>query len=667
MRLTATSLQSTPTRHRSALALAVGLVITLSACQSTHSSKQPATGGALDFLTPTDSQSQTTGAQTQHERAKAHLGDVVRHQLRRNFHHHSTLYLSNATRQDALKGVNTQAVEHTNSFDYCESQHDLDYQGLIKQARVRGLDVSADYFLTDKGRIKDAYFACIEERSRYFPEASKQVSSEHLQEFLQEQDGTLQAHGDDVSSDDTDQEENNRLKALYQSYLQYPKLTESSQQESELGIYLADKTQTYSQKDLDKARAIEHYLVMPTAIEITGNYRPLQGMVSLLPSITYRQKNLEIMLNQPIYLDIKNGILYLWADNLALVNSRMIDDKLGTAWQNKWLALPINDGSLPTGFYEDFIKSLLAAQRHTFDTADASDFDYVSSADFEGATAHILNTSARSKLPSTRHIIRQRIQSPSAQRRAMLKHWHTAMTTKYPLLTQANEPDDDQDSAAAVKHNLNARSYMRHLFAYVAKYIERETTDSAQQTFYGVNGTELVWRYQSVQLPMIITGMLDGFDSGLAPIQPWMPKNAQEDTDSALPNHPVLMQDSAHIDRTPVLESGLLTVIDTRPLTNPFVRLPRHANTPNAQNSVQLIDYAKDLTDRLKGQPSNMAQFLLRVLSGVDNQHVSIDSEAEASEMAAEVETAAETAAASVEAVASADYAKDKATKASDR
>ena len=116
------------------------------------------------------------------------------------------------------------------------------------------------------------------------------------------------------------------------------------------------------------ANVVNAYVIKPLDMTTTRVYRPRIGVLTASPTVQYTSRLHTTAINQPIMIDAKTGTLYLWADNFAYPMSEYLDPDLGLAWQDKWLALTLDDGSLPKGFGRHLIETVFRAG----DEADAN-------------------------------------------------------------------------------------------------------------------------------------------------------------------------------------------------------------------------------------------------------------------------------------------------------
>jgi len=259
--------------------------------------------------------------------AKTALATALQKQRRQSFSYHSNLEISNEQKfSDVNTKVGAKAPVVSGYIDeYCEDTHDQAYAALIAQAEVQNKDILAIDYDAQRTALKDRYLECADAYEAW-------VESNYDSDII--------------------------VPASYQ----------------QLFDNYDDRATV---QDVKKAQLLDAYMLKPLSINAQGIYQPMAGKATMLASMQYQARNHQSSINQPIYLDFKNGNIYLWADNFAMFNSELLDDKLGTKWRNKWLKLAIDDGTLPKGFGSELIKSHFAALDATFDAAPISQFDYV--------------------------------------------------------------------------------------------------------------------------------------------------------------------------------------------------------------------------------------------------------------------------------------------------
>lgn len=394
--------------------------------------------GACQAMPTAQNQAQKSLTQPATSSAKQLLKSAIQAQARRNFSYQSDIVLDNSARLTALQNTPSDVLDNADESMRCENEHEMAYIALMTQKSIM-----PDDFLASLDKLKQDFLAC-------------QQTYQSLDDKIgfDEPDG-LDELADLDKLDDTDSDVLN---------------TKSN---------AGDYDTMHTALDLKKNQLLQAYLLDSLDVRVVGNYRPLVGTLTLLPTAQYTIKNAKFMVNQPIIIDAHAQMIYLWADNLALANSMYLDDKLGTAWQNKWLKLPINDGTLPNTFAKDLLQTFVSAKSQVFDNADIS---------FIGRDElnTLIDSKIRHKLSAVSHIIQVKKQR-SSDLSALI--FYDEMTQKYPQLIDDSSHD-----------KLTSLAIMQKLFAMLDKnnHIAKDT-DSYQ--FYGVTGNKIVWQVSESTLP----------------------------------------------------------------------------------------------------------------------------------------------------------------------
>lgn len=323
--------------------------------------------------------------------AKTALVTALQKQRRQSFSYHSNLEISN---EQKFSNINTKIgakapVASDYIDEYCEDTHDQAYAALIAQAEVQNKDILAIDYDAQRTALKDRYLECTDAYEAW-------VESNYDSDII-------------VPAS---------YQPLFDSY---------------------DDRATA--QDVKKAQLLDAYMLKPLSINAQGIYQPMAGKATMLASVQYQARNHQSSINQPIYLDFKNGNIYLWADNFAMFNSELLDDKLGTKWRNKWLKLAIDDGTLPKGFGSELIKSHFAALDATFDAAPISQFDYVA----PNALASLSPKLPAHQLPAmlaSNQVIR-RVQSAESYEQFYQDYMrivYERISQRYPELVKESEP-----------------------------------------------------------------------------------------------------------------------------------------------------------------------------------------------------------------------------------
>lgn len=442
------------------------------------------------------------------------LTQAVKATLRSSFSYRTTVSYDNGLREKALAGASAEQLAQSDDFlSACEHQHDEGYVALAKRAIDDGVDISSDRYIDDRNKLKDDFLAC------------KSKFEEQMDETAGELD-VPKGYGN------------------------------------------------YTALDVKKAQLLKDYWLDNTSVSVTGNYQPLKGVVTALPTAQYQSKNAHLMLNQPMVLDIRAGKLLLWADNLALANATTLDKELGLAWRDKWLSIPLNDGSLP----DDFVKTLAKELTNSRLSAGRS-LKYLDEQGFV-ALLDSIKTDNRSLLLSANQVIGEQHAKNDG-----LQSFYQAMTSAYPVLLE--KPTDPE------KVELNSKTLMQRAFALLKKRLDK-TIDTDQATYlptsyYGIKNGTVIWHYHQNHLAK---------DGQVEPLQ-----------------------------------VGVLTELSSKVLANPFPRLPVPHQMPNADNQVDLLKYSNGLIDKLRKDDDVSAQLVARtflaVLVGFDAP-IGVEAESEA-------------------------------------
>lgn len=441
--------------------------------------------------------------------AKTALAAALQKQRYQSFSYHSNVEISNdqqLTHVDVEEEVASNAVE-----EYCEETHDQAYAELIAQAETQNKEVlDADYD-AQRTALKDTYLEC-------------SVAYEAWEDSKENEDNSAV-----VASS---------YQQLFDNYDDKPKAL-----------------------DAKKAALLDAYLLKPLSINTQGIYQPLAGKATMLASVQYHARNHHSSINQPIYIDFKNGDIYLWADNAAMLNSEFLDDKLGTKWRNKWLKIAMDDGTLPKGFAREVIKSHFAALDLTYEAAPVSQFDYIA----PNTLASLSPKLPEHQLPAMQasmQVIR-RVQSAESYDKSYqdyMRIFYNRISKQYPELIKANESDAVADTDA---EKFTSKALVQQLLAMVKSSVDKEveaTVSSAKvQELYGFDKRgQLKWQHLRTEFLSKTSSERSMSDKGLV-IDVLQQYSAIHATDRAFPN------------------------------------LPSDKQVPNASNSIDVRQYGRDL------------------------------------------------------------------------
>ena len=465
-------------------------------------------------------QSNTAAVKQAPSIAKKTLETALQKQRRQSFSYHSNLEIGNNQQftdadadADADADTNTGTEKMAASVyvdEHCEEAHDQAYAALILQAEQQNKDVLAVDYDTKRDSIRQSYFECVDAY-----------------------------HAWDDHQYDSDVKVAPDYQALFDNY--------------------EDKQRPLDRK---KAQLLDEYLLKPLSIDSQGIYQPMAGKATMLASAQYQARNHHSSINQPIYMDFKNGDIYLWADNFAILNSELLDDKLGTKWQNKWLKIAIDDGTLPKGFGGEVIKSHFAALDATYDAAPVSQFNYVAPNSLASISPKLPAHQLSAMLPSDQII--RRVQSfgdYQASQQKYMQIFYDRISEKYPELVQEPEPMTAFESIQNPKA-FTSKSIVQKILAMIEDQMNEEATtgeavaNTEVQELYGFDKSgQLKWEHLRRQLD-----------------------NTSEANSNKGMRIDVLQQYSA---------------ISTKDLA--FPNLPSNVQMPNASNSIDLRKYAPEL------------------------------------------------------------------------
>lgn len=469
---------------------------------------------AISVLSGCQSMS-VNGTKTAAQLPSAHPKDLVinalKAQRKQSFSYHSNINI-------AVPVPSNQALVVASSADsHCQTVHDNAYINLLKQAEAAKTEVYDVRFEAQRDQIKANYVTCFDA----------------YQAWLKTQDS------------DNDQPADKKYAALIKMFDNYPV--------------------KQSQGDVKKRQLLNEYGFKPLSINAQGNYQPLLGKMTMLASVQYHAKNHQSQINQPIYIDLKSGQLYLWADNAAFISSQLFDEKLGVKWKNKWLKIDLNDGSLPKGFGRALIQNHFAAFDSMLAAMPAGEFSYIAPTDLS-KLSFVLPTHQLSAMQSSALIVRQQ-QSVDTQ----IQNYNTYLTTFYNLMSKqfpelaSDEGDGMTESSNLIETSFNSKKLMQLMLSSVKARMSSDAivakSGDIEERFYGFdNKKRLMWQQahsfggtQTTDLPNQADTLMS-----IDVLSQFLPLNRE---------------------------------------TN-FVNLPKNSQIPTAETSVDLRDYSKALLAR---------------------------------------------------------------------
>lgn len=438
---------------------------------------------------------------------------ALKSQRKQSFSYHSNIEIAAPTVNSQPKAVASSAHIH------CQTVHDNAFINLMKQAEAAKSDVYDERFELPRHQIKANYVTCFEA----------------YQAWLKAQES------------DNPQPADKKYAALIKMFDNYPV--------------------KQSKSDVKNRQLLNEFGLKPLSINAQGNYQPILGKMTLLASVQYHAKNHQSQINQPIYVDLKSGQLYFWADNAAFITSQLLDEKLGVNWKNKWLRIDLNDGSLPKGFGKALIQNHFIALDTMLDAMPASEFNYIAPTDLSKLN-FTLPSHQLSVMQSSAIAVRQQqsAKTQSQNYKTYLNTFYNLMSKQFPELII----DDSDDSAQASNLEdsvFDSKKIAQLLLSSVKTMATSETilakAGDIEERFYGFdNRKRLIWQQTH---------------------------SSGSSQTAELPNQ----------ENSIIVVDGLNQFLPLNRSTN-FVNLPKDSQVPNVANSIDLKDYSKTLLARYK-------------------------------------------------------------------
>lgn len=502
------------------------------------------------------------------------LAKVLQSQMYTSFGYQTNLYLGNQIREQALANATPEELNASdNPLLACEDTHRQAYIHLAKKQLEQGVPLSQiDDDLPEFAQIFAQYQACIQEQYAWLD--------------------------DDPETEQTAQ----TLESFEQDW------------QSESGATAwqsSDDHHQHTQLDQKKSQLFKEYLINSSNFTISGNYQPLLGRLTILPAMDYTRTNIHAHLNQPIFVDLKQGILYLWADNVAMIASQMLDKELGDGWKDKWLAIPLNDGSLPDDFGKNLFKFIADAKKQSHQSLPSQAFSWVSPEQVLN-TPYLMENLPADKQAIIRHTPTILQSSPSQADKDYARYLfadtlYQSIVQAYPELIDDYVMPDRQiaegDSVIDVihinktntnpetKNKLNSKMLVNVMLAslnmisngYQANLHntnEMEASPFRPISHYGLQGNQLRWIHHRQYMSGAV---LQGRAS-----------------------HVLSQQEPLMID----------SFTSITPTTEVFDRLPQQHRVPNAKNSINLLDYGNTLAEKVAAGEDNYLKTLFALIFG---------------------------------------------------
>lgn len=413
--------------------LALLTPLALTACQISPSISQNSLSTTLAQL-PAEQQSQI---------AKDTLLKSLQKQYRSSYAYHVDVLGSNDLRRENLaKASSKQLAMSDNPEEHCEHIHDEAYVTLLEQAEKSGRSITDAIYSAERESIKSSFLEC---QTAYEEWNNEAPYDKWLEQAIDQAKVDL-GQADEANTEGStvkDSTEENQDTEYYE--------------DAERTEFLPGYDASHTKLDVRKAKLLDAYLLNPMSLTSTGVYRPLSGKLSIVPTFSYQRRNLTLSNSHFIYVDAKEGSVYLWADTFAYLMSAYLDENLGLGMQDKWIKIDLNDGSLPNGFLMDLIKSHLQAQDKMYANSANSQYRFLS-------TAQLQNQSPK---PDAKHLSYMNNASTVIERtmteaqfkegqQLYLSTLYNQITNKYPqLVVESNlERDDDGNIEDSVEESI---------------------------------------------------------------------------------------------------------------------------------------------------------------------------------------------------------------------
>lgn len=513
--------------------------------------------------------------------AKTALAEALQQQRRQSFAYHSNIEMNNQRQFMDVESRSLVVAEDASA--HCETVHDNGYIDLLAQAEAQGKESDDADFADQRRRLKHTYLECDKAYEAW-------ATHKYGDEYGYEEDdfeNSYRENDDDalvspVLSPSIEAYGNAGTTIIETSTLKggvvNKNTVSSATPTGVVSPYYQQQFDDYDHKSsalaIKKSKLLDAYLLQPLSINAQGIYQPLAGRFTMLGSVQYQTRHHKTNINQPIYVDFKTGSIYFWADNFAMLTSEVIDDKLGTQWQNKWLKLEIDDGSLPKGFGRTFIKSHFEALDYTYESAPVTQFDFIAPTTLTALVPKLPEHQLDPMRQSTQII--RRVQSPEHYEQfyqEYMTHLYKRISSQYPELI--DDPSTSLATSIANGEPLTTKAIVTQALATMQTRIAYKTQAAIEkdavnddaissavtraddsrgtiQTLYGLNHRgQIQWQHLRQQ-----ANDKQGLTADV--LQQYTPISAQT---LAFPNLPTAMQ------------------------------------IPNASNSVDMRDYSKALLE----------------------------------------------------------------------
>ena len=548
----------------------VASTLLITACQSTN-------------LSTNLGQSKNLQADNAPSVAKNALASALQQQRRQSFAYHSNIEVINEHQFTAIDS--TQRVASDDVDSYCEDNHDQAYAALLTKAEAQKKEITSIDYAPQREALKQSYLACstaYEAWAEVHYDSTAYSVEEAAEDVIDAAAEVAMPASSDIDS-------------------------ASAASVATISPYYQKLFNEYDSKkstlDIKKSQLLDAYLLKPLSMNAQGVYQPLAGKFTMLGSAQYLARNHHSSINQPIYIDFKTSSVYLWADNFALLTSKLADDKLGTKWQNKWLKIALDDGTLPKDFGRAMIKSHIQAEDSVYAKADVSQFDFINPSILT-ALAPKLPDKQLAPMLNTAKIIR-RVQSSASDEQSYKDY----MSTFYKLITQqypeliTHSASDTQDEIYAADSKITSKSMVKQVLVKMKDFADDKMLRTQEADLLETSSPAL-----TANLPV---QKLYGFDKG-GHLQ-WQHSRHYLPTDASDQSSGELSVETTK--KSSLIVDALTQYMPIRAQDKAFPNLPSNSQIPTANNSIDLKEYSAELGEYYRqGNGTAMGKMLFNML-----------------------------------------------------
>ena len=548
----------------------VASTLLITACQSTN-------------LSTNLGQSKNLQADNAPSVAKNALASALQQQRRQSFAYHSNIEIINEHQFTAIDS--TQRVASDDVDSYCEDNHDQAYAALLTKAEAQKKEITSIDYAPQREALKQSYLAC---SAAY--EAWAEVHYDSTAYSVEEAAEDVVDAAAEVAMPASSDIDSASAASVATISPYYQKL---------FNEYDSKK----STLDIKKSQLLDAYLLKPLSMNAQGVYQPLAGKFTMLGSAQYLARNHHSSINQPIYIDFKTGSLYLWADNFALLTSKLADDKLGTKWKNKWFKIALDDGTLPKDFGRAVIKSHIQAEDSVYAKADMSQFDFINPNILTALSPKLPEKQLAAMLNSAKII--RRVQSSASDEQSYKDY----MSTFYKLITQqypeliTHSASDTQDDIYAADSKITSKSMVKQVLVKMKDFADDKMLRTQEADLLETSSPAL-----TANLPV---QKLYGFDKG-GQLQ-WQHSRHYLPNDASGESSDELSVET--IEKSSLIVDALTQYMPIRAQDKAFPNLPNDSQIPNANNSIDLKEYSAELGEYYRqGNGTAMGKTLFNML-----------------------------------------------------